>query len=91
MILKYYENLGAEELIEHIFACEDWNEDLVDTLWYFASQKDETFAIKIENYKITKDEMDVITMVLTMESLIEEALAMFGYRWDRKIDKAVKI
>lgn len=91
MILNYYKELGIDTLIEHINELDYYEENLIDTLWNFAIEKDKSFAEKIKKYKDNKDTMDIIESVTLYDDLVNEAMNMFGYKWDKYYEEWGKI
>ena len=87
MILNYYKELGIDTLIEHINELDYYEESLIDTLWNFAIEKDKSFDEKIKKYKDNKDTMDIIESVTLYEDLVNEAMNMFGYKFNKYYEK----
>jgi len=87
MILNYYEELGIDTLVEHINELDYYEENLIDTLWNFAVEKDKSFAEKIKKYKDNKDAMDIIESVTLYDDLVNEAMNMFGYKFNKYYEK----
>lgn len=82
MILNYYKELGIDTLIEHINESDYYEENLIDTLWNFAIEEDKSFAERIKKYKDNKDTMGIIESAKLYEDLVNEAMNIFGYKWD---------
>ena len=87
MILNYYKELGIDTLIEHINELDYYEENLIDTLWNFAIEKDKSFAEKIKKYKDNKNTMDIIESVTLYSDLVNEAMNMFGYKFNEYYEK----
>jgi hypothetical protein len=90
MILNAYKELGINTLIEHINELDYYEENLIDTLWNFAVEEDKSFAEKIKKYEDNKDTMDIIESVKLYEDLVNEAMMMFGYKYDEFFDGWIK-
>jgi hypothetical protein len=91
MILNYYKELGIDTLIEHINELEYYEENFIDTLWNFAIEEDKSFAEKIKKYKDNKDTMSMIESATLYEDLVNEAMNIFGYKWDKYYEVWSKI